>query len=65
METWCYVLCSSLFGSITLTIKTFLKEKEKLKRIKYLEKMDNYKIKAIGNYEKNSKNEYLKVFENK
>ena len=47
---------SSIVGSISWIIVTCIKEKEKRKRIKDFEKMDNSKIEAIGNYEKKSKN---------
>ncbi|WP_342873367.1 hypothetical protein [Psychroserpens sp. AS72] len=53
MDNW-YIIISSAICSIGLIIRTLVKEKEKRKRIKQFEKMDNSKINAIGNYEKRS-----------
>ena len=50
-----YISISSIIVSVTWVIITCIKEKEKRKRIKDFEKMDNSKIEAIGNYEEKSK----------
>jgi len=50
-----YISIPSIIVSVTWVIITCIKEKEKRKRIKDFEKMDNSKIEAIGNYEEKSK----------
>ncbi|MFD1615766.1 hypothetical protein [Gelatiniphilus marinus] len=66
MDYWYYYLgIPSLFASLVYLILVKIREKEKRKRIKLFEKMDNSKIKAIGDYEKKSKLKNHKNFKNK
>ncbi|WP_034042506.1 hypothetical protein [Wocania ichthyoenteri] len=66
MDYWYYYLgVPSLIAPFVYLISIKIKEKEKRKRIKLFEKMDNSKIKAIGDYEKNSKLKNHKNFKNK
>jgi hypothetical protein len=53
MNNWHIIIISSV-SSIAIVIRTLIKEREKRKRIKEFKKMDEDKIKAIGNYEKKS-----------
>lgn len=55
MNYWHYYIgIPSIIGSVTLIIRTLIKEREKRKRIKLFKEMDVEKIKAMGNYERKS-----------
>lgn len=63
MDYWYYYIgVPSIIGSITLIIRTIIKEKEKRKRITLFKEIDNSKIKAIGDYEGKTKTKNSKYF---